>query len=99
MDLFVIEVRGKAVAIINADDRVRAETFAASLEARRHQMKDCMSIVAVRNATRSEARIWRAAWTSELQSGSIDPEDQLCVWLLAVDAADERELPRLGHAG
>lgn len=36
MDLFVIEVRGKAVAVINADDRLHAEAFAASLDARRH---------------------------------------------------------------
>ena len=95
MDLFVIEVRGKAVAIINADNRLKAETFAASLEVHPHQMKDCVSIVAVRKATRSEVRIWRAARTSELQAGSIDPEDQLCVWLPPIDAADEREAAEL----
>src|SRR5689334_12653647 len=99
MDLLVIEMRGKAVAIINADDRLKGETFAASLEARRRQRTDCMSIVAVRDATGSEASIWRAAWTSEVQAGSIDPEDQLCVWLPPIDAADERELPSLKHDG
>ena len=84
MDIFVLELRAKPIAVISSQSRLDAELFAATLEPKR--ARDCVALVTVRAPTAAEASLWREAWQADLNAGNVTKGDRLCVWLIGRDA-------------
>jgi hypothetical protein len=84
MDIFVIELRAKPVAVISSQSRLDAELFAATLEPKR--VNDCMALVTVRAPSAAEADLWREVWQADFNAGNVTEGDRLCVWLIGGDA-------------
>jgi hypothetical protein len=82
MRLFVVELKGQPVAVLNADSKLEAEEFGASLKSNGEAGDEQTPVVVVREPQAAEVAAWRSAWQAERREGRMMDEDRMCCWLV-----------------